>query len=205
VTQEQIDKIWEKLEPTTVIDGADLFEKVHDTVIDQLKTFFNVEVYSYPSFDQPIEITESMIAPCIILIGPALKEQQSPIFDQTFDVGIDEGGRVETEKWHHIDVFDFFYSIQYDAENVYQLMSAMSTYIAFFKEKTYINIYGQPYQTKREELLSPDNVRNYTDVATGRGSFCIERIPLANSEYVFRSKRVQNIKINGEVKHGINQ
>jgi len=204
MTAEKINQVWENIGPVQTIGEGSIYEAYHDAVAQALTDYFEVPVYSHGSFEQPVEVTNDMTAPCIILIGPDPRECQSPIFAQTFDVGTDQGGRVVTETHHHIECYDFYYSAQYDAQNHYDLLRAMEQWTNFFKDiywqkdasskkqKGYLSIFGRPFKVCKEEQLSPLNIRNYTDVSSGRGSFEVKQLPISNSEYVEQSKRVSS-------------
>ena len=201
MTAEQTNQVWREHGSVPVIPEGSIFEGVHDAVAQALSDHFEVQIYAHASFEQPIEVTNDMVAPCIIMVGPDLREVQSPLFDQTFDTGVDEAGRAVTETYHHIECYDFLYSIQFDGDNQYTLLKAMEQWVSFFKviksdsinQKGFLDIFGRPFQICKLEQLSPLNIRNYTDVSSGRGSFKIERVPIANTGYVFESKRVYNI------------
>jgi len=171
----------------------DIFVNIHNFLLQKIATRFDTQIFSYITADA-IELSQDIHSGHIIALGPYITEAWRTYDHLTFNIGADEAGQIKTKTYNKIGSFDLTYDLVYLAENLYDLLRIQKQYIDFLKESE--QLYFEPvehtFRLKKISDLSPENIRNFSETITARGSFVVERVFTLNDNMSFESKRIYN-------------
>lgn len=179
---------------------TNVFLKVHKAVAKKLYDHFarpdypDFDVYCYAHTD-PVKIDTTIIPPCILLFGPNPTPTMGHLFNKTVDIGTDEIGHVRTRTYHNLSYFNLGYVFFYLAESMDQLLKAQEDFGIFSKRYKSIEIsdLARSFRFRKYLDISPNNMRNNTNIIAGKAEFAIERVLVIDGDVYFDSGRVYSV------------
>lgn len=197
---------WDKPKHSEII--LDHLPHILEKLGEWLGDHFDVPVHLY-SHSEIVEFgTEPTQpqAPCIILNGPGIdKSLYMGNMDQTFDVGTDGIGRVQTRRYGMIKWKDLSFDYTIVTNGVLDLAKMMESSVILFTDNAYIVVDNRRYKVWETSEPSTFQLVNHTNVDMARGQFQIRGVPFGSPYSYLSSGRVYSKHIRFQVESEIIQ